>query len=101
MTFQQVDRVREAREKVATMIRDLARRKLDRAPLRQQAVERLFATGMTKTDADKRHMEDGELRLYDAETAELEYDIALATAEAESARLLADYELANLRTVGV
>ena len=101
MTYKQVDRLRECRVTVAALIRDIARRKLDRAKVRAEVVATLIAAGRTKTDADKEHMADPRMVDFDTETIELEYTLAFAEAAAEAARLEIEYEIAATKTLGV
>ena len=101
MTYKQVDELRDRRRAVACMIRDIARRKLDRAKVRAEVVATLIAAGKTKTDADREHMADPRMVDFDTETIELEYTLAFAEAAAEAARLEIEYEIAATRTVGV
>src|SRR3990167_6455788 len=101
MTYKQVDSLRECRVTVAALIRDIARRKLDRAKVRAEVVATLIAAGRTKTDADKEHMTDPRMVAFDRETVELEYGVALAEADAEAARFELEYEIAASKTVGV
>ena len=101
MTYKQVDELRDRRRAVACMIRDIARRKLDRAKVRAEVVATLIAAGKTKTDADREHMADPRMVAFDTETVDMEYSLALAEADAEATRMEIEYEIAATKTLGV
>lgn len=100
-TLSVVNRLKAYRVEVARLNRAIAQRKLDRAPVRMAAVQRLTDGGLTKTDAEKRHMEDAELSAYDAETARMECERDERLAEAEATKYEIEIELATAKVVGV